>query len=209
MREVTFWGQTARWVWPRQLAGDASAAETCAAGAWPKRDSELAGCQTRAASAEAKGQMMESLSDLEFSFAIEVAYHDARQAFFEGAHRWAMFLTIMLGTTAITKFGSERSLALFAALVAAADIAFDFMGRAQRHADLRRRYYEVLAEMAKSEDGNDVRFQALYMVISADEPPLYLWASKIARRNTCINMEREIPDPLPLWQRALAHVWRG
>lgn len=191
----------------RELAGNEAAAATAPG----RAAAELAGHEASATSTAPETpeeQIMDSVSDPEFSLAQEIAYHDARQAFLEGAHRWAMFLTIALGTSAITKFGSENALALGAALVAAADIAFDFTGRAQRHADLRRRYYELVADVAKV-GADEADFASRWMVISADEPPLYQWASEIAYRRACIAQRKEIPPALPFWKTALAHVWRA
>ena len=195
---------------PRQLARNETAATGAAATGAGTSAKKLAGHQASTAGAEAaaKGEIMESVSDPEFSLAVEVAYHDARQFFFEAAHRWAMFATIVLGASAVAPFGHEKPLALLAAMVAAADIAFDFTGRAQRHADLRRRYYELVADVAnRGTEAAD--FKSRYMILSADEPPLYRWAQQIAWRNTCINQEKVVPAPLPLWKRSVAHVWRG
>jgi hypothetical protein len=174
-----------------------------------KGDGKLERHQAPAPASTEKGKMMESTSDPEFSLAVEVAYHGARQAFCEAMHRWTMFLAIVLGASAVTPFGSEKLLALFAAFTAAADIAFDFTGRAQRHADLRRRYFELAGDVADAADPSDVKFASRWMMISADEPPLYNWLEQVVRRKACIDMERVVPAQLPLWKRMLAQVLRG
>ena len=97
----------------RQLAGLEIAAATKAAGSAGragKEEGELAGREPTGSRAKAATeiQMMDSISDPEFSLAVEVGYHDARQFFFEAAHRWAMFATIVFGASAVAPFGPRE-----------------------------------------------------------------------------------------------------
>ncbi len=74
-------------------------------------------------------EVTEGVDDPDFQIAAEVLYHGARRDFFLGAHRWAMFLAIVFGASAATAFGAEKLCGLLAAVAAAADMAFDFVGR--------------------------------------------------------------------------------
>ena len=151
---------------------------------------------------------MEGADDPVFQITVEVLYHGSRQAFLSGAHRWMMFGTIVFGASAAASFWGEKACALLAAATGGADLAFDFVGRAQAHADIRRRYY-ALGERRQCGDLTDEQFGVEWMLISPDEPPLFRWAELIAYRNACLALGRAVPDPLPWWQRLLAHVWRG
>ncbi len=151
---------------------------------------------------------MRSLDNPEFRLAVEVLYHGSRQAFLAGAHRWAMFATIIFGASAAAAL-APIACGLLAAASGAADIAFDFTGRAQAHADKRRAYLELVPQMAGDPEGFALRFASAWTVISADEPPLYRWAEAIAHRNACISLGQPVPAALPLYQRLFAHVIRG
>jgi hypothetical protein len=150
-------------------------------------------------------KVMESFEDPEFRLAVEVLYHGARRAFFMRAHRWAIFFAILFGASAAATF-APIIFGLLAAAAAAADIAFDFVGCAQLHSDIRRRYVDLVAEFA-TDPGAD--FKGEWLKISADEPPLYRWVEKIAFRNACIALAREIPDELPFWRRMSANFIQG
>lgn len=169
-------------------------------------EDRLAGRET-AAAASAPEEVIPSIDDQEFRLAVEVLYHGSRQAFFAGSHRWMMFATILLGASAAASFGGERLCGLLAAAAAAADIAFDFTGRAQQHADLRRRYYDMVAELSPA--GGVENFGPRWMAISSDEPPVYRIVDEIAYRNACIALDRDVPTPVPWRRRLLAHLVRG
>jgi hypothetical protein len=169
-----------------------------------------AGGATEAASAAANPteKMMESVGDAEFQIAVEVLYHGARRDFLLAAHRWAMFVAILAGASAAAPLAPTAS-GLVAAGAAAADMAFDFIGRAQAHADVRRRYLDLAAGLVADREETLEIWPARWMSITADEPPLYRWLAIVAHRNAAISLGREIPAPLPWWQRMLAQVWRG
>lgn len=169
-------------------------------------DKQLERCKTAAGQAEA--EVMESTSDPEFILAVEVTYHGMRQHFLSTAHRWMMFATIVFGASAAIPFWGDKGSALFAAATAAADLAFDFTGRAQVHADIKRRYFEMVAEQSRGELQD---FEPRWMAVSADEPPLFKYVSVLAERDACLNLEREIPERLKigLFRRLTAHLFRG
>jgi hypothetical protein len=200
----------------RQRAGEAGIRAGCLAevSAYAGPDgSGISSCdsvtapETATATTRATEEMMEGVDDPEFQIATEVLYHGSRQAFFAGAHRWMMFLAIGFGASAAVSIWGEHICGFLAALTAAADIAFDITGRSQIHADIRRRYYDMAAELA--EDGLIANFGKRWIMISADEPPVFRWAEIIAYRNACIALGRDVPQMSPLLHRIFAHVWRG
>ena len=146
--------------------------------------------------------------DWVFRSAEEVLYHGSRRDFLSSAHRWMMFATILFGASAAASTYPLVS-GLLASGTGAADIAFDFTGRAQSHADMRRRYLDLAARCSARPAEADTLFEAERMAMSADEPPLFRWAALIARRNACIALGREVDNLLPWKQRMLAHVCRG
>ena len=161
------------------------------------------------AAATAKAEMMQSTDDPEFRLAVEVLYHGSRQAWLAGLHRWFMFAAILFGAGVTVTIGGEKVCGLLAAASAAADIAFDFVGRAQVHGDIRRRYLEMVGRLAAESDYGEDAFAGDWMKVSADEPPVYRWAYEVADRNARISLKPEVPDAQPWWKIALAHVWRG
>jgi hypothetical protein len=84
-------------------------------------------------------------------------YHASREAFLDTIHRWVMFLVIALGGAALTDVlprltGADAKLAtdlLIAtgAILAALDLTFDLSNRARTHAMMKRRYFELLADL--------------------------------------------------------------
>jgi hypothetical protein len=154
-----------------------------------------------------KGKIVESADDPEFRLAAEVLYHGARMAFLSGAHRWMMFAAIVFGAGAATAIAPVIC-GLLAMATAAADIAFDFTGRSQHHADIRRRYLDIVARLARA--GASVDFTAEWMAISADEPPLFRTVAMIAHENACLALHRPLPEArVGRWRRIGAHIWRG
>ena len=187
-----------------QLEGQSSPGS---AAAWKKGDRQLEGLDAAPAAA-AKAEVMESTSDPEYSLAVEVHYHGMRQSFLVAMHRWTMALTIVFGASAAATFYGDKLCGLLAAAVAAADIAFDFVGRSQAHADIKRRYFEMVGDLSRGELKD---FGARWMVISADEPPLLRYVSILAEREACEALGREIPERLHIsgWHSLTAHLRRG
>jgi hypothetical protein len=149
--------------------------------------------------------------DLEFSFAAEVHYHRARQAFLASAHRWCMFGTILFGASAVSPF-ARAVCGLFAAGFAAADIAFDFVGRAQAHGDILRKYLQLVADLASADGDPDkiAKTQRDWFSLSAEEPAVYRYARVIAHNEAIQSLGRDAPlVALTFWQCARANFWRS
>lgn len=121
-------------------------------------------------------------------------YHASREAFLDTIHRWIMFLVIALGGAALAdiipklsgvdaKFSTDILVAVGATL-AAIDLTFDLSNRARMHAMMKRRYFELLADMR---DGHKTpeHVRVCLERFSADEEPqfrvLYLACWNVAQ----------------------------
>jgi hypothetical protein len=127
-----------------------------------------------------------SLEGLRISLLTNAAYHSCREAFLDTLHRWFMFFVIVLGAVALTDalpkvllvVGIKVDPALLkevcaagAAILAALDLTFDLSNRARSHAMMKRRYYELLADLRS--DDQEAEFRARIAKYSADEEPQY------------------------------------
>ena len=106
-------------------------------------------------------------------------YHASREAFLDTVHRWFMFAVIGLGAAAILDLAphgwsapAKECAAALAAMIAAADLAFDLSNRARAHSLMKRRYFELLADL---QEGAKTAEQALACAhrYSADEEPAF------------------------------------
>lgn len=123
----------------------------------------------------AGGQATKAIEDLRFDLLRSALYHDIRQTALLRLHKILTFVNIMLGSGAIAAFGAQFPLigqfaGLAVATVGAAQLVFDFNGSARDHADLRRRYYSLLATAQR--DTDPAAIAAEMTLIYADEPPL-------------------------------------
>lgn len=110
-------------------------------------------------------------------------YHSARRGFFEGIHRWTLFAVVASGSVGFINFvgawmlkigvGPEAFAAL-AALIGAANLAFDPSGRARLHEALQRKAYELGAEVDGSIEPTPQQcadWRSKLHKIYAEEPP--------------------------------------
>lgn len=81
-------------------------------------------------------------------------YHGGREAFLDTVHRWFMFGVIALGAAALvdviagpTKEPIKALCAAGAALLGALDLTFDLSNRARMHSMMKRRYFDLLADV--------------------------------------------------------------
>jgi len=101
-------------------------------------------------------------------------YHASREAFLDTVHRVLMFLIIVLGAAAVTDLFNvplaRSAFAACAAVFAAIDLTADLSNRARTHALMKRRYFEMLADLA---DGlrTPTAIEAQMHRCSADEEP--------------------------------------
>ena len=152
-------------------------------------------------------------------------YHASREAFLDTEHRWFMFLVIALGAAALTDalpklvnaiFGIQFDPILFkegcaaaAAIIAALDLTFDLSNRARNHAMMRRRYFELLANIR---EGHKTPEQGRVCLdeFSADEEPayrvLYLSSWNAAQKTVFGNNALKIR--ISFWANIFKNWWR-
>lgn len=118
-----------------------------------------------------------SAEAVEINCLMNARYHSARESFLDAVHRWLMLLIIISGAGAVLALLPERSfwptvLSAAAAVMAALDLTFDLSNRARAHALMRRRYFELLADLR---DGvkTVAQAEACCHRFSADEEPAY------------------------------------
>ncbi|MCB1472657.1 MAG: hypothetical protein KDJ68_07220 [Rhodobiaceae bacterium] len=121
-----------------------------------------------------------TIGQLRFNLLRNALYHTARRRIFECWHRFATFVIILLGASATSslfgEWGFNAAYAGFAiALIGAAQIVFDFGGRARDHQMLQRDYYNLLAEIdakPKASAKDTARWYAAMVRIAGNEPPM-------------------------------------
>jgi|SRR5580698_5323622 hypothetical protein len=197
----------------RLAAGHAKPKAAASAGETDEERGAAANCAQAGggAFADTKEQVKLDRDDLDFSFAVEVHYHRARQAFLAGTHRWLMFGTILSGASAVAPF-AHAAFGLIAAALAAADIALDLTGRAQVHGDMVRKYLQLVADLASADWDPDkvTKIRRDWFSLSAEEPALYRYAQFIAHNEAIQSLGCDAaPVPLTFWQRFRANFWRS
>lgn len=103
-------------------------------------------------------------------------YHASREAFLDTIHRIVMFLIIALGAAAITDLFPwpwvRSAFAALAAISAAFDLTADLSNRARAHALMKRRYFELLADLAADKRKISEIEECMHR-FSADEEPAF------------------------------------
>lgn len=113
---------------------------------------------------------------LRFDVLYSALYHDSQQLRWQRAHRILLFITILLGSSAIAAFGAQYPLlgqtsGALVATISAAQLVWDFGSRARDHHDLKRRFYALLAE-TECEPCDIPEIRHRMTAIYADEPPI-------------------------------------
>lgn len=110
-------------------------------------------------------------------------YHSARRGFFEGIHRWTLFAVVASGSVGFINFvgvwtqkigAGPEAFAAIAALIGAANLAFDPAGRARLHEALQRKAYELGAEVdgvVEPTPQQCAEWRSKLHKIYAEEPP--------------------------------------
>jgi hypothetical protein len=168
-------------------AGAAAAATTgTAAGASPGANERLAGTGDQGehgSASAASGSVAPSLTALRCSCLMNARYHATREAFLDNVHRWFMFAVIVLGAGALIDIfpkgaethgsvGVKEALAAGAAIIAALDLTFDLSNRARTHSLMKRRYFELIADLIAG-DKTEEQVEACIERFNADEEPAY------------------------------------
>jgi hypothetical protein len=124
-----------------------------------------------------------SLDGFRVDCLMNARYHSAREAFLDSVHRWLMLGVIILGSAAMLDLfefdvhGEASSfiktlLAALPVVFGALDLTFDLSNRARIHALMKRRYFELLAEVTGGEKTIEQADAAMHR-FSADEEPAY------------------------------------
>jgi hypothetical protein len=121
--------------------------------------------------------------NIRFNALRNALYHTGRRLTFERWNRWCNFAVILLGAAAMADFAKgagfgdhQYVLGGLVAAVGAAQLVFDFAGRARDHQALQRDYYHLLADIeeAAAPDESLVSLWRGRMIrIAGDEPPTY------------------------------------
>ncbi len=110
-------------------------------------------------------------------------YHSAREAFLDSVHRWLMLGVILSGSFAVVDLvGADvpaaatvlvkAVLAALPVAFGALDLTFDLSNRARIHGQMKRRYFELLADVADRSKTVEQAAAAMHRC-SADEEPAY------------------------------------
>src|SRR5258708_11303151 len=154
----------------RATGADTSTSKTGApSGAEPRTatgpDERLAGSGDQGehgSTGPSSGPVAASLTALRCSCLMNARYHATREAFLDNVHRWFMFAVIALGAAALIDvfpratapqgaIGLKELFAASAAIIAALDLTFDLSNRARTHALMKRRYFELIADLVEGE----------------------------------------------------------
>lgn len=112
---------------------------------------------------------------LRFELLRSALYHDMRERTLIRRHKGLTFLNVLLGSSAIVAFGATwpelgQAAGVAVAAVAAGQLVWDLAGMARDHRDLKKRFYNLLADVegGASIEGITPEMTRIY----ADEPPI-------------------------------------
>lgn len=135
-------------------------------------------------------------------------YHEDRERFFARIHKAAMFFVVVSGTAAFAWVKASAVLGAAVAVVALIDLVFDVSGKARLHASLRRRIYDLLAQLEdKTRTVEQLREQAVR--VYADEPPC-MYAANIIAFNGAMDFMNRPPAfqyKVEWYHRWFRNVW--
>ena len=181
------------------------------------------GDQTRAESGNDSSRSVAPATELDarrISCLMNATYHAAREAYLDTVHRWFMFAVIALGAVALTDLfpkafefwglhlAPKEICAAAAAVIAALDLTFDLSNRARNHALMKRRYYELLADVHAGRKSPSDALVAIDEFASDEEPPykVLLLACWNAAQKTVYGdkaLQFDIPKWALLWKNFL------
>jgi len=156
----------------------------------------------------------EAAEAVEVNCLMNARYHSGREAFLDATHRWFMFCVVAAGAGAVTGVldtipYSQALLGCIAALLGAADLAFDLSNRAKSHALMKRRYFELLADMREGRK-TPADVEACSHRYSADEEPAFhaLLMSAWNAAQCMVYGNDAQKAHIPRHHRWLQNVWR-
>lgn len=172
-------------------------------------------CGTESAGASPSAEEIEKRDGLLFELVMGALYHRARTNWFAGLYRGGLFLNILLGTSAaaaIARAGDTgaAATAIAAAMVTAANLAFDFAGQARRHNECRRTYHDLAAELEElGPDHPCARLRARMIRASGEEPATFEAALCEAFNGAIRSLGRDRDGEFVLsrGQNIFRHLW--
>jgi len=106
-------------------------------------------------------------------------YHEDRERYFARWHKVAMFVVVVSGTATFANWASLQWIGAVVTIAGLLDLVFDVSGKARLHASLRRRIYDIMAQMEDpSRPLEHLREQIVR--VYADEPPTMHAANYVA-----------------------------
>jgi len=114
------------------------------------------------------------LEQARISCDMNARYHACREAYLDMLHRWFMFGIIVLGAAAIVDilppgWGWLRgAFAAGTAVFGALDLTFDLSNRARMHALMKRRYFDLLADLIEGK----INLEELRATIKSIQRPM-------------------------------------
>ncbi len=142
-------------------------------------------------------------------------YHASREAYLDSLHRILMFAIIVLGAAAVTDLlGAQHqwikgAFAACAVVFAALDLTADLSNRARCHALMKRRYFELLADLVAREKSAEQIESQMHRCSAEEEPAFH------ALLADCWNAAQEMvygdaahAYKLPAWHIFCKNVWR-
>jgi hypothetical protein len=135
------------------------------------RSEEGLGGSSGAASAQAS-----LVEGLQCNLLMNARYHASREAFLDTVHRVLMFSIIVLGAAAVTDLLNapwiKGAFAACAVIFASFDLTADLSNRARQHALMKRRYFDLLADLAANKKSAAEIEEHMHRC-SADEEPAF------------------------------------
>jgi hypothetical protein len=118
-----------------------------------------------------------AIGRLRFDLLYSALYHDRQETRWQRRHRAALFISVLLGSGAVAAFGAQfpvwgQIAGVAIATISAAQLVWDFGGRARDHRDLKGRFYALLAK-AQTADCDIAGLRGEAVALYADEPPIH------------------------------------
>jgi hypothetical protein len=169
------------------------------------------GAGARDEAATARSTAAVGISDRD-SFLIEclrdTRYHEDRERYFARWHKFAMFVVVVSGTATFANWASLPWIGAVVTLAGLLDLVFDVSGKARLHASLRRRVYDILAQLGDPNRKLDPLREQLVRVY-ADEPPTMHAANMVAFNGAMefLHRPREFQYVLKFRHRIFRNIW--
>ena len=141
-------------------------------------------------------------------------YHQKRERFFDFCDRGAKVVSIVGGSAALYKVGTDEVVAVAAAVitvVSALSLVLGFGEKARRHAELSRNFKQVQAEMLRVgereyTEANVQDWEARVTLLEASEPAALGVLVRICQNELAAVKPGSMPRKVGWWRWPLAHL---